>query len=617
VPVQVPTGLAFTAIATDGATLTWNSAVGAKYYEIDIAEDSSFSSERMVTTSATSNTTSYTFTGMPAGTALYARVRAQGDGGRTANSSSANGTLTAFYTPDTTNLLFAWDWTSAVSGAVSTMQDWGPAGLNASWPSTIPATGTQPDGFQFYIPTPSTSWGFSTARKVSLTTTASISYILHGSFNRAPSGTEYFLSDNGTLVLGMDSSNRARVRRPGVTNTAKYYTIGAGTPNANSFVARIGAGSPGVSSYRWGNTDIALTIDQDTGSDSYDNYMTLGNCGGYGVVESTRITRVWMFNRWITDAEVASAANWRMAVPAPTLAAITTVTTNSFVASWTHIPGAISYRVDVSTQSNFASLISGYNSKIVATSSCTGLTVSGLTADTTYYVRARSVGLSGIGPNSTSGRGVTAPTSGVPQNGLVLELLPVNFTNWDGASATWRNTGSYGTTGNFTVSNLAWIAVSSGTTVSIGEDTRLAASSIVVPSPEYTIIVKSVNQTGSSVDFIWNTAGSLDMVRRLGDGKMYSFFHPGYLGGSYNYNLDGTEQTFVHVWNGTLADNNSRMEMWRSGVKQTTVYNGTIPSTCSITGLQIGNGYYDCRGIRMYSRALSAAEIASTTLWTW
>ncbi len=72
----------------------------------------------------------------------------------------------------------------------------------------------------------------------------------------------------------------------------------------------------------------------------------------------------------------------------PTASAASSVTANSFTANWSSVSGAISYRLDVSTSSTFASFISGYNNVSV---SGTSKSVTGLSANTVYYYRVRAV----------------------------------------------------------------------------------------------------------------------------------------------------------------------------------------------------------------------------------
>lgn len=81
----------------------------------------------------------------------------------------------------------------------------------------------------------------------------------------------------------------------------------------------------------------------------------------------------------------------------PNLTQITTLGSKSFTAAWNPSPGATSYRLDVSTNSNFRSFVPGYQGVNVLG---TSVRVSGLTPVTFYYYRVRSVNMFGISFNS-------------------------------------------------------------------------------------------------------------------------------------------------------------------------------------------------------------------------
>ncbi len=80
-------------------------------------------------------------------------------------------------------------------------------------------------------------------------------------------------------------------------------------------------------------------------------------------------------------------------------------TTTSFKARWNSVSGAQSYRLDVSTSSNFSSILSNYNNKSVTG---TSRTVSGLVPGRNYYYRVRAVGQHHTSSNSSK---ITANTN--------------------------------------------------------------------------------------------------------------------------------------------------------------------------------------------------------------
>ena len=71
-------------------------------------------------------------------------------------------------------------------------------------------------------------------------------------------------------------------------------------------------------------------------------------------------------------------------ISAPTVNAATDITATSFKVSWSQVTGAEKYLLDVSTNANFSTTLTGYNKKEVTE---TNASISGLTAKTKYYYR--------------------------------------------------------------------------------------------------------------------------------------------------------------------------------------------------------------------------------------
>ena len=129
---------------------------------------------------------------------------------------------------------------------------------------------------------------------------------------------------------------------------------------------------------------------------------------------------------------------------APELGDATGVGTDGFTANWTAPTGTATitgYRLDVASDSNFTSFISGYQDLPVA-----GLSqaVSGLASGTAYYYRVRAVNAGGTSSNSGTKLVVTA---GPPAPTSITITSPGGGTSWKAGTKqaiTWTYTGEPG-----------------------------------------------------------------------------------------------------------------------------------------------------------------------------
>lgn len=121
--------------------------------------------------------------------------------------------------------------------------------------------------------------------------------------------------------------------------------------------------------------------------------------------------------------------------PGTTISAATTVTSNSFVASWADVPGSISYRLDVSTD-NFNTFVSGYNAKVITAPALT-TTVTGLAQATTYQYRVRAVAsCTSVESNTISVKTLATPPTAQPTNLLFSSVSSSGYTAFFTAPAT-------------------------------------------------------------------------------------------------------------------------------------------------------------------------------------
>lgn len=91
----------------------------------------------------------------------------------------------------------------------------------------------------------------------------------------------------------------------------------------------------------------------------------------------------------------------------PTTTAASGIANTSFGANWVAASGATSYVIDVSLNSGFSTFVTGYNNLNVG--NVTTKVITGLTANTTYYVRVRALNGCGVSVSSNTTSTTTLP----------------------------------------------------------------------------------------------------------------------------------------------------------------------------------------------------------------
>jgi titin len=381
-------------------TASWNASTGATGYYLDVANDNGFTS--FVTgfnDKYVNSATSYSVTGLTAGSTYYYQVRAKNGSGISASSLTGS---TAAIPKEPTPL--------AAASILSTSFD-------AKWNTSTGATGYKIDvatdaGFTAMVP----NWSNIDAGAL---TTKSVNTDL-------TSGTTYYYqirayNDGGTSG---SSSVIALTTAPAVPTVAAANPVGA-----NSFTAKWNSVS-GATKYF---LDVAAT-DVFTGAylPGYEN-LDVSSATSYPVSGLSSGTNYYYRVRAYSPSGTSgdSGSQTVLTLPAaPVVLSATDITTTSFSANWVKVTGATKYYVDVSAVANFATfVVSASDAGDNATKNISGV----LSANTTYYYRVRSYNATGLSSNSEIITVTTAPAA--PTATAASSLQETNIlANWDASA---------------------------------------------------------------------------------------------------------------------------------------------------------------------------------------
>ena len=165
-----------------------------------------------------------------------------------------------------------------------------------------------------------------------------------------------------------------------------------------------------------------------------------------------------------------------MSQTAPTAYAASAITPAGFTANWSNSSGATGYRLDVSTSGTFDSFVTGYQDLTVG--NVTSKSVSGLSANSTYYYRVRTYTAEGTSGNSNFITVVTIPTAPI--------IKAASLITSTGFTANWSlSSGATGYRLDVSTSNAFNSFVTGYQDLDVGNVTSMAVSGLSTESLYY------------------------------------------------------------------------------------------------------------------------------------
>ena len=455
-----PVPAASSSITSTGFSANWNPVSGASGYRLDVSSASDFSSfiagyEDL----NVNNVLTYSIAGLSENTTYYFRVRAYNGYGT--GISSANGSaLTAPAAPVSTPA-------SSVTGS----------SFVANWNASAGATG-------YYLDV-STVSNFATF--VTGYNNLDVGSAVSRPISVSSAGSDYYYRVRAYNAGGTspNSLSQTVTTSPPAPAAAAASAIAATSFQANWSVAA------GATGYR---LDVSTASDFSAVLAGYDD-LNVNNVTTYSVTGLTAGTSYFYRMRGYNGTGLSINSNVITVVtipPAPVEQAATSILNNSFTANWNAASGASGYKLDVSTVSNFASFVPGFNSLDVG--NVTSYTVTGLSAGTSYYYRVRGFnnagesGNSGSANPSTAGLPPRAPASAPASN-----IAGTSFSaNWVASSGAAKYFIDVSTVSNFASFVAGWENVDAGNVITYSINSNITAGTA------YYYRVRAFNADGTS-----------------------------------------------------------------------------------------------------------------------
>ena len=273
---------------------------------------------------------------------------------------------------------------SAATGTTQT-------GFNANWSASTGAT-----GYYLDVATNSTFTTYVTGyqnKNVNNVTTSAVTGLT--------AGTTYYYRVRAYNANGTSGNSGTITVTTTANAPAAPVAIAATSVTSSGFTAKWNA-STGATNYY---LDVSLSSTFGSFVTGYNN-KSVGNVTSSAVSGLTSNTTYYYRVRAYNTAGTSASSNTITVVlpagppAAPVATAATNVARNSFTANWNKSTGATSYYIDVSTSSSFLTKLTNYNNKLLG--DVASLSITGLSANKTYYYRVRAANASGTSGNSNT-----------------------------------------------------------------------------------------------------------------------------------------------------------------------------------------------------------------------
>ena len=527
-PPSVPQNLFVTNITTTSFVINWTAVNNATSYRLDVSRNNSFTDLVSGYNNKNINTNSDSVTGLTAGTNYFIRVRSVNSQGLSPYSSILQ-QITRPLAPTSLSI------TNITQNS-----------MTINWAAVNSAT----------------------AYSINIATNPGFVNIIFGT-TLTPSFSTSALSPNTLYYIRVFAINAAGEGDPSSVLTQITTTIAPNKPTISNILSTSFQVDwnivQGAISYR---IDIATDEQFTNILSQYNNFSVIGNTIILtGLSPSTthyaRVRAVNVggssFNSPNSDAVLT------LGPPvAPSSIFTTSVTATSFIANWNVVATATSYRLDVSTLSNFSTRLTGYDNLTV---NGTSQSITGLTANTTYYVRVRAVNQFGSSLDSLPLTQLTAPNA--PSIPTVSGITATSFTaNWvnPGGATSYRldiSTNSafssfFGIYNDFVTTNLSQFVtgLNAGTTYHIrvraanaGGTSSSSPSLSVITIPAAPNVPTATSITTTSFTANWVNPGSATSYRL--DVSAFSNFSTR-LTGYDNLTVNSTSQSITGLTAGII-----------------------------------------------------------------